>query len=168
MKDGVETDMCAEVANQTGNGQHQELKDRIRTWLIQDGWTFGGPLPNPEAAWVMVAQDTTGLYFTFAQLKNQPDRIDLIAGAALVPNHRDAYATLPPRERIKLLFDVRLSLLGVDVEFSEEGEGEPPDSYRITQKVYSDGLSRDIFFQRVMHVRRAVQTVLAKFAQAFE
>ena len=63
--------MSTKEHNQTGNDHIREIRERIRTWLVTDGWTFGGARSDPEAAWVFIAQNPLEHYITFRQARNR-------------------------------------------------------------------------------------------------
>ena len=152
-------------ANLSWEGRSQEARRRIQTWLTEEGWRIGEE-DIPEAVWVITGQGARRRHITIAEKANRPDQVLISGGVSVSEEHRSLFAALPSEERDNFMWDLRFALLAADVEF--DSVGDPPESFAIVQRIYHDGLTKDVFFQRVSQVRKGVLVVMWKFAQKFQ
>ncbi len=140
------------------------LRSRIQKWLLAEGWRLREK-QHEDAAWLVDGEDGAGRHIVVGQKKGVPDQV-LIQGAVLLSDqHRQQFETLAPAERQDLLWDLRFRLLGLGVEFS--GVQDPLQTVNVSQRIYSDGLTKDRFLQRASRVRNGILAVLWTISRRF-
>jgi hypothetical protein len=143
-----------------GNAKEQSMeaiRDKVQRWLMSEGWQISEQ-PHPEAEWLIRAEDAVKRRILVGQNKARADRIHLEARVSLADEHRRMFENLPAEKRRDILWDLRFRLLAMNVDFA--GVAEPIKTVLITQRIYLDGLSKDLFLQRFSILRNAVITVI--------
>lgn len=133
------------------------LRIDIKDWLMSEGWTVS-ERDHDQARWVLVAEDTSKRRVVVAQARSPSDQIRIQATVELSDPHRQQFAALPQALRDEVLWDMRMRLLAMHVEFS--GLGAPLERVHVNQRIYRDGLSRDALMQRVSQVKDAMICVI--------
>ncbi len=133
------------------------LRLNIKDWLMSEGWAVS-EREHAEAHWVLVAEDSSKRRVVLAQARSPAEQIRIQATVEFSDQHRQQFAGLPAAQRDAVLWDVRMRLLSMHVEFS--GLGAPLERVHINQRIYLDGLSRDGLMQRVSQVKDAMICVI--------
>jgi hypothetical protein len=142
-----------------------ENRDKIQTWLMSEGYQIAEQ-PHPELAWLIRAEDGAGRRILVGQNKVRQDQIFLEARVNIGDEHRRKFESLPEEKRKEILWRLRFRLLMMNVDFS--GVAEPVRSVVLNQRIYTDGLSKDVFVQRFLIVRNAVMAVIWSVMQDLE
>jgi hypothetical protein len=140
----------------------EEVRERIQTWLLGEGWQLSEKT-HGDAVWLLEARDGGGRHLVVGQKRGKGDQILLEGAVAIAEPHRRQLAALPEEGRQRLLWDLRFTLLGLGVEF--HGVEEPLTRVMVGQRIYSDGLTKDRFLQRVSQVRNGVIAVIWSVAR---
>lgn len=134
----------------------QSTRQRIQTWLMQEGWTIG-----EEAAegvqWAINAR-TNGYIMVLAQMSQPSDRINIQASVLVDPSHQQMFAQMDTKKRTDFWWSIKIKLLDMGLDFN--GLAEPVQRIDIGQRIYIDGMTKDAFLQRVSQVKRAQIVVL--------
>ncbi|MCI0485771.1 MAG: DUF2299 family protein [Blastocatellia bacterium] len=139
--------------NSTTN-QALQNRDLIEQWLVEQGYLVSHS-EGKDRAWALDITDHSGLSFTASQHIARKDEIIIAAAMDIDGDTAKRFSGLKENERKSWLWDARLRLLSQDVEF--DGISYPLRSVTIFQFVYRDGLTKDVFFQRLFHVRKGLQ-----------
>jgi hypothetical protein len=124
---------------------------------MAEGWQISEQ-PHPDALWLIRAEDAAQRRILIGQNKARPDQLHLEARVNLAPEHRKLFETLPKEKRREILWELRFRLLSMNVDFA--GVAEPMQAVILTQRIYTDGLTKDAFLQRFLIVRNAVISVI--------
>lgn len=127
-------------------------RNRIQSWLMQEGWKIG-EAHHPQASWVVSASHDTGLSIVAAQPANAPDRIDVQASVTISDDHQKQIAMMDVKQRQDLWWRLRFDLLRLGIDF--QGFDEPVRQISVMQRIYDDGLTKDRFLQRVSKIKNA-------------
>ena len=130
---------------------------RVRTWLRQEGWRIG-ELYAPDAAWIFSAEDNNENAVIIGQPKQPPDELFIHGNIKISEDCRENLEALSPQEYRQLLWNLRFGLLQAGVDFM--GIDDPLDLIMMRQNIYDDGLTKDMFFQRLHQVIRGMRFVL--------
>jgi hypothetical protein len=106
--------------------------------------------------WHVEAKDNVG-GVDVVQFVAFPDRIIAQTVVAVAENQRASLAEMNPENRKRLLCDIKLELLRMDVEF--KGVDHPLEEIFIQQFLYPDGLNRNALVRMVLHVQKAALIV---------
>lgn len=135
----------------------EQIRDKVQKWLMGEGWQISEQ-PHPEALWLIRAEDAAQRRILIGQNKSRPDQLHLEARVNLAEEHRKLFETLPQAKRREILWELRFRLLSMNVDFA--GVAEPMQAVVLTQRIYTDGLTKDAFLQRFLMVRNAVISVI--------
>lgn len=134
----------------------------IEQWLVERGCRFTD-IQEKSLAWALDITDHAGISFTVFCPVARRDEITISSGIDIDQEILKKINAMKAEERNALLWDLRLVLLSLNIE--SEGVGYPFKSVNIYQFIYSDGLTKDTFFQRMFHVRKGIQIVVAMCKQ---
>lgn len=135
----------------------EQTRDQVQNWLMKEGWQISEQA-HPDLDWLIRAEDAAQRRILVGQGKVRPDMILLEARVDLADEHRKMFENLPQEKRRNILWDLRFRLLSMNVDFA--GVTEPMRAVQITQRIYTDGLTKDNFLQRFTNVRNGVITVI--------
>ncbi|HRQ64126.1 MAG TPA: DUF2299 family protein [Xanthomonadaceae bacterium] len=134
-----------------------KLRIDIKDWLMAEGWSVS-ERDHEQARWILVGEDAGKRRVQIARARFPAEQIRIQATVELAVQHRRQFAALPAQLRDSVLWDLRLRLLEMHVEFN--GLGEPLERVHLNQRLYLDGLSRDALMQRVSQVKDAMICVI--------
>ena len=132
-------------------------RDKVQKWLMGEGWQISEQ-PHPEALWLIRAEDAAQRRILIGQNKARPDQLHLEARVNLAQEHQNMFEKLSEEKRRDILWELRFRLLSMNVDFA--GVAEPMQAVVLTQRIYTDGLTKDAFLQRFLIVRNAVISVI--------
>lgn len=132
-------------------------RENVQGWLMSEGWRITEQ-PHPSMTWLIRAEDASQRKILIGQSKTRPDHLHLEGSVHVSDDHRKRFESLPEAKRRDALWELRFRLLAMNVEFA--GVAEPMQGVVITQRIYLDGLTRDIFLQRFLTVCNAVVAVI--------
>lgn len=144
---------------------HDALRARITAWLLGEGWQIAEK-PHGDALWLLEASDSQGRHVAVGQRRGKPEQILLEAAVGLSDTHQQRFGELAAGPRQELLWELRFGLLALGVDF--QGVQEPLQRVVIGHRIYEDGLTRDLFAQRLCQVRNALLTVLWTVARRLD
>jgi hypothetical protein len=143
----------------------QDKRSRVQQWLLAEGWRTTDGVPEQGWAWMLAVTNTkTTLLIT--QPANKPDQIIIQGEVEVTDDHRKSFNALPSEKRDNIIWDLRFDLLKMGVEFF--GVHLPFESIFMRKVIYSDGLTKDNFMQRVREVHRAVLFVQWTFSRNYK
>jgi hypothetical protein len=141
-----------------------QLKDLIRTWLMDDGWSLRQDTPK-DSIWVFIADDGRGRRVVIGQRDGKEDQI-LLQGAVTIDDATSKKIDqMPNEEKNDLLWDLRFELLRTSLEFS--GLELPLKQVGVTGRIIADSLSKDYFFNKVSEVRKGVLIIVWMLQRRF-
>jgi hypothetical protein len=149
----------------SAEGTYDALRAKITTWLLGEGWQISEK-PHGDALWLLEASDSQGRHVAVGQRRGKPEQILLEAAVGLSEHHQQRFSELAPAARQELLWELRFGLLALGVDF--HGAQEPLQRVVIGHRIYEDGLTRDLFAQRLFQVRNALLTVLWTVARRLD
>ena len=146
----------------TGRGGDETLQDllreKCRQWLIEDRWSLQEVEPNNETAWGFVAVDESGRRIVVGQRRDRIDMISISATVSVGEQHGRRLASMSPAAQARFLADLKLEMLRADYDFS--GAELPLSQITIVQTCFFDGLSKDLFMDRVKSVRKGLLLII--------
>ena len=141
-----------------------DIKEQIRTWLMEDGWSLRQETPQ-GGLWAFVADDGRGRKIVVGQNINKPDEIILQGQVNVGDDITNKISQMQEVERNKLLWDLRFELLIKYLEFA--GIEIPIKSVRVSERIFQDELTKGHFLQRTAEVRKGVLVVLWMLQKQF-
>lgn len=142
----------------------KEISETIQKWLIDDGWTLQ-PISLPDFAWVLVAEDQLGRKIVVGQKSDREDELIISASSAIGEPESNKINQLSEKERNEFLWELRFELLRTELEFS--GVELPLSKIEVSNRIFSDALSKDSFLQRTSQVRKGSLIILLMVARKF-
>ena len=100
------------------------------------------------------------------QNKLREDQIHLEARVTIADENRKMFESLPEEKRRENLWNLRFRLLSMNVDFA--GVADPMQTVVLTQRMYTDGLTKDAFIQRFLTLRNAEIAVIWSIIQDLE
>jgi len=152
------------VANSAGNSTHDDVKDKIKTWLVEEGWQLT-EREAPDARFALVAEDQKGHKMVVSQKAAAGDRVVVQVTISLSDDDSQRFSALPEKKRQQFLWDLRFGLLQADVEF--DGLTDPPKQIVVAEPIFYDALTKDLFVQRFSQVKRAMLLILWSLRRFF-
>jgi len=152
------------VANSAGNSTHDDVKDKIKTWLVEEGWQLT-ERAAPDARFALVAEDQKGHKMVVSQKAAAADRVVVQVTISLSDDDSQRFSALPEKKRQQFLWDLRFGLLQADVEF--DGLTDPPKQIVVAEPIFYDALTKDLFVQRFSQVKRAMLLILWSLRRFF-
>lgn len=143
----------------------ESTRDKIQNWLMNEGWQIAEQ-PHPDLAWLIRAEDGGGRRILVGQGKVREDQIHLEARVVIAEENRKMFESLPEETRRQNLWNLRFRLLSMNVDFA--GVADPMQTVVLTQRMYTDGLTKDAFVQRFLTVRNAEIAVIWSIIQDLE
>lgn len=143
----------------------ERIRETVREFLEEDQWKLG-EVSGPDLAWGHLATDRQNRRIVVAQRKERADEILIQARVTVHENTRSRLQALIPEDRRGFLWDLRMALLQMHVDFN--GVTDDPTEIRVMTRIFFDGMSKDVFFERLSNVRRALLTVLWMLNRKFE
>ena len=139
-------------------------RKKVERWLVEEGWSMvPAELAVPlKMAWVIAAEMQKTTIYAFQQ-PNRPDQLFIQGSVGLNNSQRAVFFGLSSEQRKAIIWDLRLDLLKLGVDFS--GVSEVLEVVHVRQAVFNDGLTKDRFMQRVGAVSRAQLFVAWTFAR---
>lgn len=146
----------------------EETRDKIQTWLTQEG--LFKEMVQEESLYFHIAAEYpagSGRHVSILQPKNHDDMIVVFSRIRLAEAHQKAIAALPPKEKDRLLWQMRYDLLFQESSFElEPGKGEL-QSIRFTREIYYDGLNKNKLMEAVRENFKCELYVVWKFQENF-
>lgn len=139
-----------------------QIKDKVRTWLMEDGWSLKQETP-PAGLWAFVATDQFGRIIGVGQRKDKEDEVVIQGAISIGDDTNDRITRLTDHDRNDLLWDLRFELVKTNLEFI--GIALPLKRIEVVQRIFLDGLTKDCFLQRTSEVRKGVLIVIWLFAR---
>jgi hypothetical protein len=152
-------------ANSSASPSQDEVEDRIRKWLLDEGWQLTEQAAT-KIRFAFVAQDGTGLKMVISQPADKADRLSISANVTIDDKANKMLGALPQKKRREFLWNLRFALLQTDVEFG--GISEPLKQVSVGEPIFYDGLSKDRFMEKLSQVRKAILLILWSFARLAE
>ena len=109
----------------------------------------------------------SGRHLSIIQPKNREDMIVVFSRIRLADTHRAALAALPPKEKERLLWQMRYDLLFRQSSFEMEQEGGLLQSVRFTREIYYDGLGKNSLMEAIKENFKCELYVVWKFQEVF-
>jgi hypothetical protein len=134
-----------------------KLRLDIKRWMMAEGWAVT-EREHDQAHWILVGEDRGKRRVSLAQPRSPAEQIRILAKVELSAAHRQQFAALPAQVRDAILWDIRMRLLAMHVEFT--GINEPLQQVQLSQRIYLDALTRDALMQRVSQVKDAMLCVI--------
>ena len=135
----------------------ERICDLVTQWLRSENWKVSD-VQAPGALWLLAADDRAGRRIIVGQPEKVRDQIRFQADIDFPEDVANQFASFPHDLRKKILWDLRLELLSMNVEFG--GASEPLKRISVTQRIYLDGLSKDTFHQRISLVKSGLLMVI--------
>jgi hypothetical protein len=93
------------------------------------------------------------------------DRVDIMEMLSMNEKYKKAYKALSALRQNSFYFDLKVSLLQMNVMFSMQKGIRELESIQVSKPIYFDGLTKDRFFDTIFTVGHAVEIVRTKLGQ---
>ncbi|MEI6102316.1 MAG: DUF2299 family protein [Methanothrix sp.] len=145
-----------------------DTKEKIKNWLVQEGLFKAED--QPENLYFQLAAEfpaQSGRHLSIIQPKNHEDMIVVFSRIRLADAHQMALSAMPPKEKERLLWQMRYDLLFQDASFEIEPAGSDMQSIRFTREIYYDGLTKNELMQAIRNNFKCELYVVWKFQEIF-
>lgn len=145
-----------------------DTQEKVKTWLVQEGLFKSAD--QPENLYFQIAAEfpaKSGRHLSIIQPKSHEDMIVVFSRIRLADSHQKALSAMPPKERDRLLWQMRYDLLFQDSSFEIEPGGGDLQSIRFTQEIYYDGLTKNELMQAIRINFKCELYVVWKFQEIF-
>jgi hypothetical protein len=145
-----------------------DTKEKIKNWLVQEGLFKAED--QPENLYFQLAAEfpaKSGRHLSIIQPKNHEDMIVVFSRIRLADAHQMALSAMPPKEKERLLWQMRYDLLFQDASFEIEPAGSDMQSIRFTREIYYDGLTKNELMQAIRNNFKCELYVVWKFQEIF-
>jgi hypothetical protein len=145
-----------------------DTKEKIKNWLVQEGLFKAED--QPENLYFQLAAEfpaKSGRHLSIIQPKNHEDMIVVFSRIRLADAHQMALSAMPPKEKERLLWQMRYDLLFQDASFEIEPAGSDMQSIRFTREIYYDGLTKNELMQAIRINFKCELYVVWKFQEIF-
>jgi len=145
-----------------------DAQEKIKTWLVQEG-LFKEEVPQESLYFQLAAEfpAKSGRHLSIIQPKSHEDMIVVFSRIRLADSHLLALAAMPPKDRDRLLWQMRYDLLFQDSSFEMEPGGGDLQSIRFTREIYYDGLTKNKLMETVRENFKCELYVVWKFQEIF-
>ncbi len=146
----------------------EETRERIAAWLAQEG-LFKEQLSEENLHFQIAAEypARSGRHLSIIQPKSHEDMIVVFSRIKLADAHLQAISAMPPKERERLIWQIRYDLLFQDSSFEIEPGGGEMRSIRFMHEIYYDGLSKNKLMEAVRENFKCELYVVWKFQEIF-
>jgi len=145
-----------------------DTQEKVKTWLVQEGLFKAED--QPENLYFQLAAEfpaKSGRHLSIIQPKSHEDMIVVFSRIRLADSHQKALSAMPPKERERLLWQMRYDLLFQDSSFEIEPGGGDLQSIRFTREIYYDGLTKNELMQAIRNNFKCELYVVWKFQEIF-
>ena len=145
-----------------------DTRENIKTWLVQEG-LFKEEL-QAENLYFQIAAEfpaKSGRHLSIIQPKDHEDMIVVFSRIRLADSHQKALSAMPPKERERLIWQMRYDLLFQDSSFEMEPGGGDLSSIRFTREIYYDGLTKNKLMEVIRENFKCELYVVWKFQEIF-
>jgi hypothetical protein len=97
--------------------------------------------------------------------REKTDRITITTRSLLSQQDQKTFSYLKREVRQKLLHELKYSLLQLNVEFTFQPNEETIESVTLSKRLYFDGLNKNIFFDRIFVIIRALALINLKYQE---
>jgi hypothetical protein len=145
-----------------------DTQEKIKTWLVQEG-LFKEEVQVENLYFQLAAEFPvkSGRHLSIIQPKNHEDMIVVFSRIRLADAHQKALSAMPPKERDRLLWQMRYDLLFQDSSFEIEPGGSDLQSIRFSREIYYDGLTKNQLMQAIRENFKCELYVVWKFQEIF-
>jgi hypothetical protein len=145
-----------------------DTQEKIKIWLVQEG-LFKDKVPQENLYFQLAAEfpAQSGRHFSIIQPKDHEDMIVVFSRIRLADSHQKALSAMPPKERERLIWQMRYDLLFQDSSFEIEPAGSDLLSIRFTQEIYYDGLTKNKLMEAIRENFKCELYVVWKFQEIF-
>lgn len=125
---------------------------KIMNWLSEEG-LFKDKVPDENLYFHLAAEfpARSGRHVNVIQPKNRDDMVVVLSTIRLAEVHKRAFQAMARKDRAKLVWNMRYSLLFQDASFQMEPGGAELNSIQFSREIYYDGLTKN----KLMEVLRA-------------
>ena len=145
-----------------------DTQEKIKTWLVLEG-LFKEEL-QAENLYFQIAAEfpaKSGRHLSIIQPKDHEDMIVVFSRIRLADSHQKALSAMPPKERERLIWQMRYDLLFQDPSFEMEPGGGDLRSIRFTREIYYDGLTKNKLMEVIRENFKCELYVVWKFQEIF-
>jgi hypothetical protein len=145
-----------------------DTQEKIKAWLVQEGLFKAED--KPENLYFQLAAEfpaQSGRHLSIIQPKNHEDMIVVFSRIRLADSHQMALSAMPPKEKERLIWQMRYDLLFQDSSFEIEPAGSDMQSIRFTREIYYDGLTKNELMQAIRNNFKCELYVVWKFQEIF-
>ncbi len=145
-----------------------DTQEKIKTWLVQEGlFKEEGQVENLYFQLAAEFPAQSGRHLSIIQPKNHEDMIVVFSRIRLADSHQKALSAMPPKDRERLIWQMRYDLLFQDSSFEIEPVGSDLQSIRFTREIYYDGLTKNKLMEAIRENFKCELYVVWKFQEIF-
>jgi hypothetical protein len=144
----------------------RQMIEKVTTWLKDEGFnTEDVTHLHPGTTYFAKVRinERSGFHIEFS-LQN-PDCVIISEMIVLKKDFQEGYASLSALEQNAFLFDLKLTLLQMNLMFNLENGSRQLQSIVVVKPIYFDALTEDKFFNTVYAVHHGIEVAKVKLGQ---
>ncbi|HUI39517.1 MAG TPA: DUF2299 family protein [Methanothrix sp.] len=156
------------MEEETVTQQTDKIRERVKTWLTEEG-LLKETVEDERLSFHFACEYPlgSGRHLNVFQPKEHRDLIVIFSRIKLVDLHKNALAALPPKEKERLIWQMRYDLLFRLSSFEMEMKEGELEGFRFTREIYADGLNKNLFMDGIRENFKGELYVIWKFQEVF-
>jgi len=146
----------------------EEIRDKVKVWLNQEA-LFKEELEDENLYFQLAAEypPKSGRHLSIIQPKNHEDMLVVFSRIRLADPHKAALSSMPPKEKERLIWQIRYDLLFHDTSFEMESDESGLQSIRFMREIYYDGLTKNKLMEAIRENFKCELYIVWKFQEHF-
>ncbi len=143
-------------------------RERVKSWLTEEG-LLKETVEDERLSFHFACEypPGSGRHLNVFQPKEHGDLIVIFSRIRLVDLHKSALAAMPPKEKERLIWQMRYDLLFRLSSFEMEMKEGELEGFRFTREIYADGLNKNLFMDAIRENFKGELYVIWKFQEVF-
>lgn len=138
----------------------------VMKWIVQSGFQFDS-MPESKHDFAITFCETENLPQLQVIHQNPDSAFLLVVGQVRIPaEDREKLKTFGNRQFDSLIWDVKLRLLQIGVDFTVLGSEWDPDAWEVQTRLFIDEANSTCFHDACSRVKRALVSVIWSYKRA--
>ncbi len=141
-------------------------REIIQKWLIEEGM-YKNEVGDENANFHFIVNYPENHMMDVIQPKNKPDMIVIGCASEIEQSQFNLLGTAPSEKRLEMIWDIRLSLNELLLDFELEHPNDVLKRFVITDEIYEDGLTKHNLIKTIKKVFKGKLQCLWKLDYKF-
>ena len=150
------------------DANREQILSRVMQWIVQSGFDVS-VVSDSKHDFVLEVTETEKLPTMQIIHQNAVAAYVLVVGLVNIPeSDRENLKNLNPEKFSRLIWDIKLSLLGMGVDFTVLGSQKDPDAWEVQKRLYLDQTSASQFHETYSKAKNALINVIWMYKRALD